>query len=138
MPEVVVRLLGKGGNGLRSASPSGRGLLRRGVDRNHGMVKDIAELVGLTCPPPNKVSRNSDTVEGGARPLCTASGFRHGKQGSADSPHPVVELGAQQPLLIIARSEHVKIEVRRERGESERGCEDFRPGVRGGDRRPRQ
>ena len=103
MPEVVVRLLGEGGNGLRSASPSSRGLLRRGVDRNHSMVRDIAEPVGLVSPPPSRVGRNSDTVEGGARPLCTTSGFRHGKQGGADSPHPVVELVAQQTLFIIAR-----------------------------------
>ena len=95
VPEDVMCFLGKGGNGLRSAGTGRGGGLRRGVDRNHGVVRNVAEPVGPAGPPPHRISRNSDTVEGGARPLGTTSGLRHRKEGGADCPHPVVEVAAQ-------------------------------------------
>ena len=126
--------LWEGSNGLRSASTGRGGRLRRGVDRNHSMVRDIAGPLSFAGPPPHKISRNSDTVEGGAGPLDPTGGLRQRKEGGTDSSHPVVELAAQQALLVIAGSEKIKIEVPgnedrgRERSEREKGSEDFWPG----------
>jgi hypothetical protein len=100
------------------------------------MVRDIAEPVSFAGPPPHRISRNSDTVEGGAGPLGPTGGLRQREEGGTDSSHPVVELAAQQALLVIAGSEKIKIEVPghedrgRERSEREKSSEDFRPGVR--------
>ena len=133
--EVVVCFLGEGGNVLRSAGTGRRGWLRRGVDRNHSVVRDVAEPVGSASPPLHRISRNSDTVEGGAGPLGTTSGLRHREDGGTDCPHPIVELAAQQvPRHREERRDQNKVpgneERGRERSEREKSSEDFRPGVR--------
>ena len=100
------------------------------------MVGDIAEPLSVAGPPPQGNGRDSDTVEGGAGPFGPTGGLRQGEEGGTDSSHPVVELAAQQALLVIAGSEEIKLEVPghedwgRERSEGEKSRKDLEPGVR--------
>ena len=94
MSQVVMCFLGQGGDGLRGAGSGCRGLLGRSIDRDHGMVRDVAEPMGLVGPSLGGVGGDRDSIKGSTRTFGAASRVGHGQQGSADSPHPVIDLAA--------------------------------------------